>query len=189
MKFSTIATMFVVILTAISCTRSAPSDLDFSMSDPVSLAQYKRLIAQIDYPSIPLFHPVSGDTTLTQAELNAYENAIGRYESGNNYYAVSSEPWKGHLNVGRFQITETMIPVLTQTYLGFRVEPQDFLVNPTLQDLTFEMYTQSLYTRYHSIEDCASVWISGRPFYTQQNWHLIDGTAKKTFVGSILRHM
>lgn len=182
MKFSTIATMFVAATMTLSgCNHSTSA---YENTNPEDYLAFRNAIAKIPSQSkVPYFY----GTNINQDNLQAYEHAIGQLESNNNYYAISSNGLG--LNVGRFQIMEMRIPTITETYLGIRVQPWDYLANPTIQDLTFEAYTLAISANYPAIEDCAAIWYSGQPLYKSYYKRSTNGMPVLRYVGHVLARM
>lgn len=114
------------------------------------------------------FNQVGGDTNVA-----AIAEAIGQFESGNNYQAqgpvVQSGMYKGERALGKYQIMPGNLPQWSMETVGRVVTPQEFLQNPRLQDQIAIGKMQDIYARYGTPEDVASVWFTGRPYAQVKN--------------------
>ena len=98
---------------------------------------------------------------------DAWRNAIGMTESGNNYSAlgpvVKKGRYAGERALGRFQIMPGNLPQWSQQALGRQVTPEEFLARPEIQDAIFDYQFGKSVAQYGTFQDAASVWHSGRP--------------------------
>lgn len=171
MKFSTIATMLVAALTLTACNTTKR----YFEIEPKSKAARAYELISMDL-----------DQHLSYDRLTRFERSMGNIESGNNYHALGY--MNGRYTIGKYQVLDLSVPRMTGTYLGIEMQPGDFLVNTTAQDLLFEAHTLAVYQQHPSLRDCASVWFSGRPM-TNNNAVDITGTVVFDYVYAVLMHM
>lgn len=99
-------------------------------------------------------------------DLNALAAAIRAVESGShagNYGAIGPLTKKGNRAYGAYQVMDFNIPDWTESVLGQRMTPDEFLANPAAQDAVFQSQFGGYLQKYGTPEDAASVWFSGRP--------------------------
>lgn len=182
MKFSFIATMFIAAVSFIGCVNND------SQESPRNRIHVDMVPAILDYyselPEVPspTFVEMPHDTFIR------YRNAIGRIESGDDYFAVS-ESVTDHHSIGRYQIYESIIPFLTRNYLGYEMQPWEFLVNPRVQDLVFEFSTRETFGKYPTIDDVASFWISGWSFKKASQLRTANGTTIERYTDLVDSYM
>lgn len=90
------------------------------------------------------------------------KNAIGTFESGNNYQSLGVEvPGRGRA-LGKYQVMPENLPGwLTQAGLP-SMTPAEFLNSPKAQDTVFEKIFGGYMEKYGSFNEAASVWFSGK---------------------------
>ena len=98
---------------------------------------------------------------------DAWRNAMGMTESGNNYSAVGplvkSGRYAGERALGRYQVMPGNLPQWSQAALGRQVTAEEYLKSPEIQDAIFDYKFTEAVNKYGSFADAASVWHSGRP--------------------------
>lgn len=89
-------------------------------------------------------------------------NAIGTFESGNNYEALGVEvPGRGRA-LGKYQVMpENLQPWLKQAGLP-SMTPAEFLKNPSAQDKVFDTVFGGYQEKHGSFNEAASMWFSGK---------------------------
>jgi hypothetical protein len=96
------------------------------------------------------------------------KNAIGSFESGNNYQSLGVEVFDKNGNsrgraLGKYQVMpENLAPWLRQAGLP-PMTPAEFLNSPSAQDKVFETVFGAEMQKYGNFNDAASVWFSGKP--------------------------
>lgn len=98
---------------------------------------------------------------------DAWRNAIGMTESGNNYSAVGplvkNGRYAGERALGRYQVMPGNLPQWTKQALGRTVGADEFLRSSEIQDAVFDYQFGNSVAKHGSFQDAASVWHSGRP--------------------------
>lgn len=92
----------------------------------------------------------------------AARNAIGTFESGNNYEALGVEvPGRGRA-LGKYQVMpENLAPWLKQAGLP-PMTAREFLSSPSAQDKVFDTVFGAAMEKHGSFNEAASVWFSGK---------------------------
>lgn len=180
MKFSTIATMFVMAIPFVGCDIQEPVA---STIDPDAVD------ALLDYYSYVQEEPSSTFVEMPRDTFNRYRDAIGYLESVNNYHAVSVRSFLGYFNIGRYQMTEANVRRMTADYLGHEMQPWEFLMSPIAQDLVFEFSTREAYAKYPTTNDVASIWLSGRPFSKAHHLGLIGSMSVERYTDIVAMYI
>jgi hypothetical protein len=94
--------------------------------------------------------------------MDRAKNAIGTFESGNDYSSVGP-PTKLGRALGRYQVMEKELSgQLKQAGLP-SMTSQEFLRDPKAQDKLFETVFGGIMEKRGNFNDAASIWFSGRP--------------------------
>jgi len=109
-------------------------------------------------------------------------DAIGTYESGNNYGALGVEvPGRGRA-LGKYQVMpENLQPWLKQAGLPAMSE-QEFLKSPSAQDKVFDTVFGQYMKDTGSFNDAAAKWFSGRTMAEAGNAKDQTGTSVQKYV-------
>ena len=115
--------------------------------------------------------------------------AIGQFESGNNYSArgpvVQSGQYKGERAMGRYQVMPGNLPQWSRQALGRVVTEREFMDSPKLQDSIARYKIGELYNKYGTLEDTASAWFTGQPLAKAGNVSDVLGTTAPQYVKNI----
>lgn len=133
--------------------------------------------------NLPSGNPIAntGDT------LSRLVNAIGSFESGNNYSSLGPIT-KGDRAYGRYQVMGRNIPQWTQEVLGRRLTPQEFLTDQAAQDAVAHAKLGGYFNKYGNTSDAASAWFSGRPMRGNKSSDVL-GTSVPAYVVGINKYL
>lgn len=94
-------------------------------------------------------------------DLQAAKDAIGGFESGNNYTKVGPETAHGRA-LGKYQVMEQFLPdYLSRAGLP-PMTPQEFLANHDAQEQVFARTFGADMQKYGSFNEAASRWLTGK---------------------------
>lgn len=96
------------------------------------------------------------------ATIDAYLNAIKGLESSGRYGVVGPTHPKYGRALGAYQVMESNLPSWSQAALGRRVDPDEYLANPALQD-QIAKHRFTGYAEKNGLDNAASMWHSGVP--------------------------
>jgi hypothetical protein len=117
------------------------------------------------------------------ADFNpAWANSIASIESGGAYDKLGPYTNKGDRAYGKYQVMGENIPEWTNTHLGKRMSPEEFLANPEAQDKVFQSQFGSYVDRFGNPQDAASAWFTGQPLSRGANRKDVLGTSGQSYV-------
>lgn len=131
---------------------------------------------------LPTNNPISN----TGDSLSRLVNAIGTFESGNNYASLGPVT-KGDRAYGRYQVMGSNIPAWTKEVLGRSMTPQEFLQDQQAQDAVAHAKLGSYLSKYGNINDASSMWFSGRPSQGNNSKDVI-GTSVPDYMAAIRKY-
>lgn len=110
-------------------------------------------------------------------------DAIGKYESGNNYSQIGPETKHGRA-LGKYQVMEQFLPdYLARAGLP-SMTPQEFLANHQAQEQVFQASFIADMNKYGSFNEAASRWFTGLPVAQGMN---APADANNTHLSDYLR--
>lgn len=114
--------------------------------------------------------------------IGSAKEAIGRFESGNNYQSLGVQiPGRGQA-LGKYQVMpENLGPWLKDAGLP-SMTPQEFLNSPSAQDKVFETKFGQFMTQTGNFNDAASMWFSGKPVAEAGNAKDANGTSVPSYL-------
>lgn len=116
-----------------------------------------------------------------QYDLSRVANALGGVESSGKYDAVGV-PVKGKRAYGKYQIMEQNVPAWSKEVLGREVSLDEFRNNPQIQDAIAQGKIDKLLKEGNSIQDVASIWLSGKPLKGNNRKDLGTGISVPEYV-------
>ena len=144
------------------------------------------------------FSGVGGDTNqaaVGKADAKRIASAIGKYESGGQYFksdgtpklgpVVTSGQYKGERAIGKYQIMPGNVPSWTKEALGKSMTPEQFAKDPKAQDAVAEHRIGKLLAQGYGVEDIASIWFSGRPVAKAGSAKDVLGTTVPKYVSNV----
>lgn len=103
------------------------------------------------------------DSTALSGGLPEYREAIASIEQDSRgYQTIGPTTEKGDNAYGRYGIMGANIPSWTQEVLGRPMSPQEFLASTEAQDAVFDAKFGQFIQESGSVEDAASIWLTGR---------------------------
>jgi hypothetical protein len=119
-----------------------------------------------------------------------YRRAIQNIESsGGDYSLLGPVTKSGDRAYGAYQVMGNNIPEWTQTHLGRRMSPDEFLADKDAQDKVFDGQFGSYVNKYGNPQDAASAWFTGGPRATGANKKDILGTSGSSYVDQFNKYI
>lgn len=118
-----------------------------------------------------------------QVDIKAAANAIGTFETGNNYGAMGVQTAHGKA-LGKYQVMEENLPEFLAKAGLPAMSAKDFLADHAAQDQVFASVFGGYMKQYGSFNDAASVWFSGKPQATAGGAKDALGTTVPTYVAA-----
>lgn len=136
--------------------------------------------------------PLSKGENGSAPDINRTAEAIGRYESGGRYNALGpvlpSGSYAGDRAYGKYQIMGKNIPSWTKQALGQSMTPQQFLKDTNAQDQTAKYFMQKHLDKYGTVEDVASMWLSGKPASGNSAQDLATGVTVPQYIKNVMKN-
>lgn len=127
-----------------------------------------------------------GSMNMTGDNVGNIMQAIGKFESGNNYGSIGPLTGGDHA-YGAYQVMGNNIPAWSKEALGYSVTPQQFLNSPAIQDQVAHYKMGQYYDKYGNVNDVASMWFSGRPA-SGNNSKDVLGTSVPQYIANVNRY-
>jgi hypothetical protein len=119
-----------------------------------------------------------------------YRKAIQSIESsGGDYSLLGPVTKNGDRAYGAYQVMGDNIPEWTQTHLGRRMTPQEFVSDKDAQDTVFDKQFGSYVSKYGNPQDAASAWFTGGPLSTGANKRDVLGTSGSGYVDKFNKYI
>lgn len=119
--------------------------------------------------------------------LSAMMSAIGEVESSGRYGVTGKViPSSGDRAYGKYQVMGNNIPSWTEEAIGKSMTPDEFLKNPSAQDAVARFKMNQYYQKFGTIEDVASVWLSGRPLKNNASKDQVTGISTPAYAAKVM---
>jgi hypothetical protein len=119
-----------------------------------------------------------------------YRKAIQSIESSGGDYSLRGPVTKsGDRAYGAYQVMGNNIPEWTQTHVGRRMTPDEFLADKDAQDKVFDGQFGSYVNKYGNPQDAASAWFTGGPRATGANKKDLLGTSGSGYVDAFNKYI
>lgn len=114
-------------------------------------------------------------------DIKSAANAIGTFESGNNYGSIGVQTSHGRA-LGKYQVTEENLPEFLVKAGLPPMTANEFLANHSAQDQVFSAVFGGYMKQTGNFNDAASMWFSGKPVAQAGGVKDANGTSVPAYV-------
>lgn len=138
-----------------------------------------------DKNGVPIFGDghAPPDQESAPSDVEKIKNQIGTQESGGHkdpYSVIGPASSNGDRPYGKYQVMGKNIPEWTETILGKRMTPEEFLASPEAQEAVVSSKLEEYYKHTGNARDAAAMWHSGKTYDIAKAEHRHDVLGTRT---------